>query len=104
MRIRRGLPLVVAGMLCATTALAATYQGRCVDGHWFEGRATNTTFGSYNCEIRFADDRAMLKITSLGIQIETFLDDEVISDPHDITVYDPRRGVYWTLSVSNLGS
>lgn len=104
MRIGRIGVLVLAGVLCAATSFAATYKGRNVDGHWFDGRATNTTFGSYNCQIRFADDRAMVRIPSLGMQIETFLDDEAISDPHDITVYDPRRGVYWTLSVRNMGS
>jgi hypothetical protein len=103
MRIPRVAVLVLAGVLCAASAIAATYKGRRVDGRWFEGRATSTTYGSYTCQVRFDEDHAMVKLASQGMQIEMFLEDEVISDPHDITAYDPRRGVYWTLSVQNLG-
>lgn len=96
--------LALAGLLVAGASLAATYHGRRVDGHWFNGRILNTTFGSYDCQVKFDGDRATMKLHSSGLQIVGFLEDEEIFDPSDITLYDPRRGVYWTLSVHNLGS
>ena len=98
MRIGRLLLLVLAGMLVAGTAMSAVYKGRRVDGHWFKGRAINSTFGAYECEVKFDGDRGFVRVPSAGLQIVVFLDEEVILDPHDITAYDPRRGVYWTLN------
>ena len=104
MRIRWLAALALLGLVLAGSSLAATHKGRRVDGRWFEGRIVNTTFGSYDCQVRFDGDRATLKMPSSGVQIVGFLEEEEIFDPRDITLYDPRRGVYWTLSVHNLGS
>lgn len=104
MRIRAIAILALAGVLAAGSAAAAIYKGRRVDGRWFEGRIVSTTFGAYDCEVRFDGDRALIRLPSSGLQITGFLDDEVITDPRDITIEDPRRGVYWTLTVFNLGS
>jgi hypothetical protein len=98
------LAVLLACALGAATVTAATYQGRRVDGRWYEGRAVSNSFGAYECQIKFDDDRVLLKVPAAGIQIVAFLEDEMITDAHDITVYDPRRGVYWTLDVFNLGS
>lgn len=96
--------ITLAAVLCAVTASAAIYRGRRVDGRWYEGRIVSTTFGAYECQVRFDGERALIRLPGSGLQINGFLEDEVITDPHDITVEDPRRGVYWTLSVHNLGS
>ena len=96
--------LTLAGLLLAGASLAATHKGRRVDGHWFEGRITNSTFGTYDCQVKFDGDRATMKLHSSSLQIVAFLEEEEIFDPGDITLYDPRRGVYWILSVHNLGS
>lgn len=102
MRIRWTILLALAGVLLAGSAVAAVYKGRDVDGHWFEGRATNTTFGAYDCEVKFNGDRALIRLRASGLQIVGMLEEEVILDPHDITVYDPLRGIYWTLSLHDL--
>ena len=96
--------LALGAVLLAGSSLAATHKGRRVDGHWFEGRVVNTTFGSYDCQVKFDGDRATMKLHSSGLQIVGFLEEEEIFDPTEITLYDPRRGVYWTLRVHNLGS
>jgi len=104
MRMRRIVALTLAGALLAGTAGAAVYKGRRVDGRWYQGRIVNTTFGAYDCEVRFDGERALMRLRGAGLQIEGFLEDEVITDPREISVEDPRRGVWWTLSVFNLGS
>ncbi len=96
--------LLLSGATFATAPQAASYKGRRVDGRWFEGRVVNTTFGAYDCQVRFSGERALIRLPALSLQLEGFLEDEIITDPHDITVEDPRRGVFWTLSVFNLGS
>lgn len=96
--------LLLAAVLVAGAAHAAVYRGRRVDGRWYEGRIVSTTFGAYDCQVRFDGDRALVRLPGSGLQINGFLEDEVITDPHDIAVEDPRRGVWWTLSVHNLGS
>lgn len=95
---------VVAVALCAVGAAgAATYKGRNVDDHWFQGRVVNNDFGAYDVQVRFREDRAQVKFVQYNFQMEGFLEEEVISDPHRITVYDPLHGVYWTLDVFNFG-
>lgn len=95
---------VLAVTLAGTPGAAAIYKGRRVDGRWYEGRVISTTFGAYDCQVRFDGNRALIRLPATGLQITGFLEDEVITDAHDITVEDPRRGVYWTLTVFNLGS
>lgn len=92
----------VAFACIAPPARAAMYEGRNIDGHWFEGRAVSTTYGAYRCQIKFNGDRAFFKLDGSSIQIVGILDEEVITDPHDILVRDPKRGVNWTLEVVNL--
>lgn len=86
----------------AVPARSAMYEGRNIDGHWFEGRAVSTTYGAYRCQIKFNGDRAFFKPDGSSLQIVGILDEEVITDPHDILVRDPKRGVNWTLEVVNL--
>ena len=93
---------VAACLACAPAARAAMYEGRNIDGHWYEGRAVSTTYGSSRCQIKFNGDRAFFKPDGSSIQIVGILDEEVITDPHDILVRDPKRGVNWTLEVVNL--
>lgn len=104
MKTGRIAVLALAGVLFAGSAFAAIYKGRRVDGRWFEGRIVSTTFGAYDCQVRFDGERALIRLPATSLQINGFLEDEVITDPRDITVEDPRRGVYWTLTVFNLGS
>lgn len=103
-RPRIVIAAVVAAGWFAAAAGAATYKGRNVDNHWFQGRIVNNDFGAYDCQVRFRDDRAQVKFVQYNFQMEGFLEEETIGDPHRITVYDPLRGVYWTLDVFNFGS
>jgi len=104
MRLRILATITLAGLVLAGTAAAAVYKGRRVDGRWYEGRIVSTTFGAYDCQVRFDGERALVRLQGAGVQINGFLEDEVIDDPRQIDVEDPRRGVWWTLSVFNLGS
>ena len=96
------LGLALAALLPFAGARAATYQGRGVDGRWYEGRAVSTTYGAYDCDIRFNGERVYMRLRSRGVQIVGILEDEAISDPHDITVDDPARGVIWSLDCFDL--
>jgi len=40
------------------------------------GPAVSTTYGSYSCQIKFSGDRALIKLTEVGIQIVGMLDEE----------------------------
>ncbi len=106
---KRAIPPCFAAMLAAAaltclapSARAAMYEGRNVDGRWYDGRAVSTTYGAYRCQIKFNGDRAFIKLDGSSIQIVGILDEEVITDPHDILARDPKRGVNWTLEVVNL--
>jgi hypothetical protein len=100
----RILLLVAACGLAAVAANAAVYKGRQVDGRWFEGRVVSDDFGAYDCQVRFSGDRAMVRLTNYNLQVEGFLEDEAITDPHRILLHDPKRGMYWTLDVFNFGN
>lgn len=101
MKIRLpGLAWAIA--LLALPATAATYQGHGCDDRWYDGKAVSTTYGAYECQIRFNGDRVYLKIPGSGLQIVGILDEEVISDPHEIVAQDPKRGVAWTIDCYNL--
>jgi len=95
--------VAVALALLADAAQSATYKGRQVDGHWFEGRVENDDFGAYDCQVRFSGDRAMIRLLNYNLQLEGFLDEEDIGDPHRVRLHDPKRGMYWTLDVFNFG-
>ena len=94
-----GLLIVLAP---SAVSRAATHGGRSVDGRWFDGRVVSTTFGAYDCQVRFNGDVVNIKLTAIGVQIQGELEDEAIADPHDITIEDPKRGVNWTLDCFNL--
>jgi hypothetical protein len=93
---------LLLALLPASPLGAATFRDRNVDDRWYEGRAVSTTYGAYECLIRFHGDQVFLKLA--GIQIVGVLDDEVIGNPHDILAHDPKRGVDWTIDCYNLGS
>ena len=84
-------------------ALAATFNGRSVDGRWYDGRVVSTTYGAYDCQVRFNGDRAFIRLTSAGITVVGIMDEEAILDPHEIVVNDPKRGVNWSLDCFDLG-
>lgn len=96
--------LVVAAGLGghAAVAEAAMYNNRNIDGKWYEGRVVSTTYGAYRCQAKFNGDRVYMRIEGSGVQVVGLLEDEVITDPHDILVNDPRRGVNWTLELHDL--
>ena len=101
-RPRRVLTALALGMLLPAVLLAASFRGRPVDGRWYEGRAVSTTYGAYDCRIQFHGENVYLQVGS--VQVVCMLDDEVITDPHEIIAHDPRRGVDWTIDCFNLGS
>jgi len=104
-RSRRWLPaLTFCAVLLPATAPAATFHGRNVDGRWYDGKATSTTYGAFNCQLRFNGDRVFIRPLGSGIQIVGVLDDEAIADPHEIVAHDPRRGVDWTIDCFDLTS
>ncbi len=102
-RFRTVLIAALAALATAAFAHAATFNGKSVDDKWYEGRAVSTAYGGYRCQIKFHGDRVFFKLNGSGQQIVGMLDDEVITDPHEIVVDDPKRGGYWTLDVYNLG-
>jgi hypothetical protein len=103
-------PLAIAALLGALAALppaplaAATFRGRNVDDRWYDGRAVSTTYGAYDCQMKFHGDRVFMRLQGVGVELVGVMDDEVITDPHDIVVNDPLRGVDWSLDCFNLGS
>ena len=94
--------VALAALACASTAVAATYQGRNVDGRWFQGRIVNNTFGAYDTWVRFQEDRVFYGQPSGASHFLGTLEQEEISDTHDIRVYDDRRGIWWSLQVYHL--
>ena len=94
--------LVALALMVPAGAWAASYNGKSVDDRWYEGRAVSTTYGGYRCQIKFHGDRVFFRPESGSVQVVAILDEEVITDPHDILARDPRRGVNWTLEVFNL--
>jgi hypothetical protein len=94
--------LAALGLLLPAALSAATFKGRPIDDHWFDGHAVNTTYGAYDCRIQFHGDRVFLQMG--GVQVVGILDDEVLTDPHEIIAHDPRRGVDWTVDCYNLGN
>ncbi len=101
-RAVRSFLAVCALVACAAIARAATFEGRNIDGRWYEGRAVSTTYGAYRCQIQFHGDRVFFRPEGSSVQVVADLDEEVISDPHDILARDPKRGVNWTLEVFNI--
>lgn len=101
----RRLALVVTtiAILAASSAVAASYRGKNVDGHWFSGDISHPDVGSFrNVAVRFEGDRVMIQFPGGG-QINAHLDDDQIADPHEIPCRDYRRGIVWDLSVHGLG-
>ena len=96
------LAALLAALLLPGPLGAATFRDRNVDGRWYEGRAVSTTYGAYDCQIKFHGDRVFIRLA--GLEIVGILEDEVLTDPHEIRVNDPKRGVDWTLDCFNLGS
>jgi hypothetical protein len=96
------IALAALALLLPATMSAATFRGRPVDGRWYEGRAVSTTYGAYDCRIQFHGDQVYLRLG--GVQVVGVLDDEVITNPHEIIAHDPRRGVDWTIDCFDLGN
>lgn len=102
LRPTRVLIALALGPLVAGLLSAAAFRGRNVDGRWYEGRAVSNTYGAYDCRIQFHGENVYLQVGA--VQIVGILDDEVITNPHEILAHDPRRGVDWTINCYNLGS
>ncbi len=94
--------LAALALLLPAALSAATFRGRPVDDRWYEGRAVSTTYGAYECRIKFHGDQVYLRLG--GVQIVGVLEDEAISNAHEIIAHDPRRGVDWTIDCFDLGS
>jgi len=107
-RTTRILP-ALAGMLLATllaagAAAAATFHGRNVDGVRYQASVLNADFGMIDAvEVRFQGDHAFVYVHGGG-RLVLVLQDEDIADPHRIPADDPRRGVVWEIDVKDLGS
>ena len=96
------IALAAPGLVLPAALGAATFHNRNVDARWYEGRAVSNTYGGFECRIRFHGDQVFLKLD--GLEIVGVLDDEAISNPHEIVAHDPRRGVDWTIDCYDLGS
>ena len=97
------LALLGATLAWTTAARAAMFEGRAIDDHWWDGRAVSDTWGAYHCQIKFHGDRVFFRLVDAGIEVVGVLDDEIIVDPHDILVHDPKRGGDWSLDCYDLG-
>ena len=101
MPLATALTLLWIGAL-PSPATPATYDGRVIDGHWYNGSAVNHLAGKFDdCRIRFESEKLYVKVPS-GATIVGFMDEEIISDPHEIHVYDPKRSLYWIVDVVDL--
>lgn len=103
MRLGIAITLLLLALAVAAGAAAATFKGRGIDERCYEGTATSTTYGRYECRIKFHGDRVFFRPEGSSLQIVGTLDDEAIVDAHEIVAHDPRRGVDWTLDVRDLG-
>jgi hypothetical protein len=105
MRRWTGLAAMTLAVACALPALtpAATLNGRSVDDRWYEGRAVSNTWGGYKCQMKFHGDRVFIRLEGAGVEVVGVLDDEELTDPHEIVVHDPKRGGDWTLDCINMG-
>ncbi len=103
-RYRHLLAACIAIALWPGAPRAATYNHRSVDGKWYDGKAVSSTYGAYDCQLKFTGDRVLIKLAGASSRVVGVLDDEIITDAHEIVVHDPRRGVDWTLDCYNLGN
>jgi hypothetical protein len=107
--MNRSAPILMAlgGLLAALPAgeaVAATFQGRIVDGPRYQASVLNHDFGMIDAvEVRFQNDHAYVYLRGGG-RLVLFLQDEEITDPHRIPADDPRRGVVWEINVKDLRS
>lgn len=97
---RLAFAALLLALLGVPPASAATFKGRSVDGHWYEGKAVSTTYGAYDCKLQFHDNEVILDLG--GMQVVGVLEEEAILDPHEIVANDPKRGVDWTIDCFNL--
>ncbi len=97
------LALIVLLAIPATPAPAATYRGRDIDRRTWHCHASTNDYGIFrNAEVRFDGERAYLLLPS-GPRIVLILEEEIITDPHQVVGYDHKRGLRWELDVLDLG-
>jgi hypothetical protein len=85
-----------------TTAPAATYRGRNVDGRRYQGSILNNDYGMIDgVEVKFEAEHAYIYLR--GGRLVLILQDESITDPHRIAADDPERGTVWEIRLTDLG-
>ena len=93
---------LLAALPAAPPTLAATFQGRSVDGRRYQGSVLNNDYGLIDgVEIRFHSEHAYVYLHGGG-RLVLILQDEDIADPHRIPADDPRRGIVWEINVMDL--
>lgn len=86
----------------APAATPASFEGRVIDGPWYNGTIVNHLAGKFDdCRIQFQSEKVYVKLPG-GATIIGFMDEEVIVDPHEIHCYDPKRSLYWIVDVVDL--
>ena len=102
----RPIALAIAGLLAALLAAeeaaAATFQGRSVDGRRYQASVLNHDYGLIDgVEVRFQSEHAYVYLHGGG-RLVLILQDEEIADPRRIPADDPRRGIVWEIDVKDL--
>jgi len=102
----RPIVLAIAGLLAALLSAeeagAATFQGKNVDGRRYQGSILNHDYGLIDAvEVCFEAERAYVYLRGGG-RLVLILEDEEIADPHCIRADDPRRGIVWEINVKDL--
>jgi hypothetical protein len=94
--------VLLAGLLAAGGAGAATYRGKSVDGRRYQASVLNHDYGIIDgVEVRFHGDHAYVYLQGGG-RLVLFLQEEDIADPRRVLADDPRRGIVWEINVKDL--
>jgi len=102
----RAAPILAATSLAlltlASSAIPASFEGKVIDGPWYNGSIVNHLAGKFDdCRIQFQSEKLYVKLPG-GATIVGFMDEEIVIDPHEIHVYDPKRSLYWIVDVVDL--
>jgi len=94
---------LLAAILAAAPAGAASYRGKNIDGQRYQSSILHPDFGLYDgVEVKFDGETAYVYFHGGGRLVLTLQDPEIVDLRH-IPADDPRRGITWEIRVKELG-